>query len=128
MAVARANLEMFAGVAKKPQHRGALIQLANLELLKWLSFSLETRDCRSPGARRRYPPSGGTRELGRLATRTSASPLLLGTSAAICPALSCTLKQASKTLRDAGRRKRPSVTDASGAGQITNSKSSVMKW
>jgi hypothetical protein len=32
MAVARANLEMFAGVAKKPQHRGALIQLANLEI------------------------------------------------------------------------------------------------
>jgi hypothetical protein len=50
MPVARANLEMFAGVAKKPQHRGALIQLANLEIptdlqppikmLKWLSFSL----------------------------------------------------------------------------------------
>ena len=31
-AVATSNLEMFAGVAKKPQHRGALIQLANLEI------------------------------------------------------------------------------------------------
>ena len=31
-AVATSNLELFAGVAKKPQHRGALIQLANLEI------------------------------------------------------------------------------------------------